>query len=98
MFLGDSSRLMDGAEHFVAAERRNNALDLPPVTEMRDIAVIPAALGTRCCLKAGVVAITFDEVRCIGERQATMDKQAVHAAVLTPRPLSDCGRASSTQR
>jgi hypothetical protein len=89
MFLRYLSRLVDGAVHFIAAERRNDAFDLPPVAEMRDIAVIAAALGTRRCLEAGVVTIAFDQVRCIGEGKATVDKRAVHAMDLTRRPLSD---------
>src|SRR5213596_3451164 len=84
MFLRYSSRLMDGAEHFVAAERRNDALDLPPVAEVHDIAVIAAVLGARCCLEAGVVAIALDQVRCIGERHANMDKRTVHGNALNP--------------
>ena len=57
---------MNGAVHFVAAQRRDNPFDLPPVTEADDIAVIAAAFGSRRRFESGVVAKAFDEVRRVG--------------------------------
>ena len=34
-----------------------------------DIAVVAAALGPRRRLEAGIVAVTLDQVRCVGQRR-----------------------------
>ena len=77
---------MDGPENLVAAERRNDTLDLPPVAETRDIAVVAAALGPRRRLEAGIVAKPFDEVGCVGKRDTAMDEWAIHGGTLAAPP------------
>src|SRR5438045_4101612 len=72
--------LVDGAENLVAAERGDDPLDLPPVTEMRDIAEIAAPLRTHRGFDAGVVAEAVDELGSIGERETIMDEGHVHRA------------------
>jgi TolB-like protein/Flp pilus assembly protein TadD len=79
---------MDCALHFIAAERGDDPLDLPPMAEARDIAVVAAALGARCGLEPGIVAIPVDQGRRIGKRHATMDERSVHAVPSSPRPIS----------
>lgn len=74
---------MDCAAHFVAAKRRNNALDLPPVTESNDIPGVPAALGAGRGFKAGIIAIALDKVRCVGKRDPAVDEGTVHGRALT---------------
>ena len=54
---------MDGAAHFVAGKGRDHPLDLPPVAEQEDIAVVAAALGTDGSLQPGIVAEAVDELR-----------------------------------
>ena len=72
--------LMDEAADLVAAERRDHALDLPPMAEARDIAVVAAALGPGRGLEPGIVTKTLDQVRRVRERDAAMDEYAVHEA------------------
>lgn len=80
--------LVDGSQHFVAAERRNDALDLPPVAEAGDIAVIAAALGTDSGFEAGIVAEPLDQLRCVGKCEAAVNEGAVHAKDCTRGPIS----------
>src|SRR5262249_51351889 len=98
MFARGVKDLVDGAGHFVAAEGRNYAFDLPPVAEARDIAVAAAALATDSRLDPGIVAITFDELGGVGQSDAAMDEGAIHAPFLRDAPFPDCGRSSSTGR
>jgi len=51
-----SSGLVNCSQHLVAAERGDHSLDLPPVAETDEVAVVTALLGTRCGLQPGVVA------------------------------------------
>ena len=80
MFRFAAKDLVDGAGDFVVAERGDHPLDLPPVTEARNIAVVAATLGAHRRLEAGIVAITLDEVGGVGQRDASMDERAIHAA------------------
>ena len=61
---------MDGPADFVAAQRRDHPLDLPPVAKAHDIAVVAAALGTRRGLEAGIVAVALDQLGGVGKRDA----------------------------
>ena len=72
---------MDGAAHFVAAERGDYAFDLPPVAEARDISVVAAALGPNCRLEARIVTVPFNEIGGIGKGWASMDEGRVHGHV-----------------
>ena len=74
----------------------DHALDLAPVAEVRDVADVAAALGARGRFKAGVVAVAFDQLGGIGQRDAAMDEGAIHAGDHSPRPLRDCRQTSST--
>lgn len=53
---------MNGSAHFLVAEGRDHALDLPPVAEAHDIAGIAADLGARRRLEPGIVAEPVDQV------------------------------------
>src|SRR5438309_3807769 len=83
--------LMDGADDFVAAERRDHPLDLPPVAEARDIAVVAAALCTDRRFVPCVIAKALDQFGSIGECVSAMDEGAVHAYLLAARrfPTAD---------
>jgi len=74
---------VDCPDDFVAAQRRNDALDLPPMAETSDIAVVAALLRSHGRLEPGVVAIAFDQLRGIGERNAAVDEGAIHGASVT---------------
>jgi hypothetical protein len=80
--------LVDRPAHFIGAEHSDDPLDLPPVAEARDIAVVAAALGARRGLEARIVAEPVDEVRCIVQRHAAMDEGSVHGASLTRTAVS----------
>jgi len=82
MFSPAGKALVDCSDYFVAAERRNDALDLAPVAEAGDIAVVAAALGAHRGLEPGIVAVAFDQVGGIGERDAAVDEWAIHAPKL----------------
>lgn len=60
------------------------------MTEARDIAVIAAALGAHRRFEARIVAIAFDQVGGIRERQSSVDEGRFHRRIFTPRRLSDC--------
>ena len=79
---------MDSPEDFVAAQCRDDPLDLPPVAEAGDIAVVAAPLGESRRFKAGVVAETLDQVRCVGKGVAAVDEEVVHGFALTPAAVS----------
>jgi hypothetical protein len=72
---------VDGAAHFVAAERSDHPLDLPPMTEARDIAVIATALGAHRRFEARIVAVAFDEVGGVGQGRSSVDEGRVHGHV-----------------
>src|SRR5689334_14989272 len=84
----DFNALVDQAAHFVAAQRGDHALDVPPVAEAHDIALVTAALGPRRRLVAGIVAEAFHQLRRIGERQTSVDEGRVHARALNRAAVS----------
>ena len=61
-------------QHFVASQRHDDPLDLPPVAEAHDIAVVAAALGADGRLKPRVFAIAGDQLCGVVERASTMDE------------------------
>src|SRR3954463_1672789 len=91
MFARQPKDLMDGAGDLVAGERRDHPLDLPPMAETRDIAVVAAAVGADCRLEPGVVAVAGDQLGGIGQCNAAVDEWLVHAAFLAARcfPTAD---------
>lgn len=79
---------MDRTDRFVAAEGRDDPLDLSPVAKPREIAVVAAALGPRRRLEARVVAIAVDEIRSVRKRQTAMDEYAFHGRGFTLAAIS----------
>lgn len=79
---------MDQAADLVAAQRGDDALDLPPMAEARDIALVAAALGTHRRLEAGIVAETVHQLRRIRKREPSMNEGRVHARGISGAPVS----------
>ena len=69
---------MNGALHFIAAERRNDPLDLPPMAEARDVPVVAASLRPSRRFETGVIAVTVDEIGGIGQCDTVVDEETVH--------------------
>ena len=90
--------LVDGPANLVAAQRRDHPLDMPPVTEAGNIAVIPAPLGAHRSFQRRIVPEAVDEVGSVGERNAAVDEGSVHALDYIAAPFRDCGQSSSTGR
>ena len=80
--------LMDQAADLVAAERRNHALDLPPVAEARDIALVAAQLGAGRRFVAGVIAESLHKLCRVGKRDPAVNEGRVHGSALSPGPVS----------
>ena len=74
------------------------ALDLTPVAEADDIAVVAAALGPRGGFESGIVAIAGDEIGSVGEREASMDERRDHGRSIARSPFRDCRQIPSTPR
>jgi hypothetical protein len=98
MFARQPKDLVDGPRDLITGERRDYALDLPPMAETHDIAVVAAALGARRRLEPGIIAVAGDQFRGIGQRNAAVDEWLVHAALFSGTVFPDCGRSSSTTR
>src|SRR5438128_11070868 len=81
--------LVNGAADFVAAQCRDDALDLPPVAEAGDIPVVTAALGARRSLEARIIAIARHELGRVGQRRAAVNEGAVHARSITRPQFPD---------
>lgn len=73
---------MDRSADLVAAERGDDALNLPPVTELQDIAAVPAALRPHRRFEAGVLAEAINQVMRVEQRRAPGDEKAIHAPAL----------------
>lgn len=80
--------LVDSVRDFFAAERRDDALDLPPVAETRDIALVAAVLGANGRFEPGVVAVGLDQLRRVGKGMPSMDEWAAHGRALNPEAVS----------
>ena len=78
---------MDQPANFVAAQRGDHALDLPPVAKARDIALVAAAVGAGGGLLAGVVAEALHQLRGVGQREPSMNEGRVHEPPVTARRL-----------
>jgi len=81
------NELVNQAPDFVAAERCDDALDLPPVAEARDIALVAAALGAGRRLVAGVVAEAIHQLRGVGQGETSMNEGRVHRDASNPEPV-----------
>jgi len=69
---------VDGPANLVAAQSGDHPLDMTPMAEARDIAIVAAALGAQCGLEYGVVAVALDQFGCIGKRDTAVDEGAIH--------------------
>ena len=88
------SDLVNASAHFVAAQRHNDAFDLPPVAKPRHIARIPALFSTNGGLQSGIVAVVLDKLCGVSERRAARDEGRVHATPLAPDLFPDCRQSS----
>lgn len=79
---------MDGAANLVAAQCRDHAFDLPPVTETHDIAGVAAQVSQRRGFVAGIVAEAAEKLGGVGQCHSPADERCVHAAAFTAAPLS----------
>jgi hypothetical protein len=79
---------VDGPEDLVAAQGGDDPLDVPPVTEAHDIAVVPAALGADRRLEPGIIPETLDQLGRIGNCRASVNEGTVHVCNLSPTPVS----------
>ena len=80
--------LVNGSAHFVATERHDDPLDLPPMAEADDIARIPAFFRSNRRLEPGIVSEAVDKIGRVGERAAAGDERGVHAATVNPAAVS----------
>ena|SRR3954447_4351849 len=83
---------------FVAAQRSDYALDLPPMAKACDVSEVAASLRARRSFASGICAEALHKVRRIGERWATMYERNVHAGPITQLLFRDCARSRSTKR
>src|SRR5690348_15557740 len=79
--------LVDQTAHFVAAEGRDHALDLPPVAETRDIPLVAAAFGARRGLITGIVTEAIHQLRRVSERKPSVNEGHVHGSPLIAGPF-----------
>src|SRR4029078_11984348 len=96
MFARRAKDLVNGVGDFVAAQGRDHALDLAPVAEAGDIAVVAAAFGAHRRLEARIVTIALDQLGGVAQGATPMDERTIHAAKLSGAAFPDCGRSSST--
>jgi len=89
---------MDGAESPVTDERGDDPFDVPPMAKMSDVADVSGGICSRRGLDGRFVAITLDELRCVGQGTAAMNEGNVHSPRIARHPFRDCRRASSTRR
>ena len=74
----DFNGLVDQAPNFIATQRRDHAFDLTPMTKASDIALVAAALGASCSLKARIVAEAIHQFSRIGKGEPAMNEGRVH--------------------
>lgn len=88
---GPASRingLVNSVGDFFAAKRRDHSLDLPPVAETRDIALVAAVLGANGRFEPGVVAVSLDQLGRVRQGGTSMDEWAAHDRGLNPAAVS----------
>ena len=66
---------VDGVEHFGGRKRRDHPLDLTPVTETDDVAVIAALFGADGRFESSLIAEGVDQAVRIVECAATGDEK-----------------------
>lgn len=74
---------MDGPADLFTAQRRDDPLDLPPVAEARDIAIVAAPLGARGGLETCSVAVSLHQLGSILKREPSVNEGRVHARPIT---------------
>jgi hypothetical protein len=79
---------VDDADDLVAGQRSDDALDLTPMAEARDIAVVAAPFGPRRGLEAGLVPVARDQIGGVIERRTAIDEGRIHDWRNTPAPVS----------
>jgi hypothetical protein len=77
-----------GSTHLFAAQARDYPLDLPPVAEARDVAVVSAAFRTNRSFISRIVAKAFHEVGGISQRETSMDERSIHGRASNRAALS----------
>jgi len=75
---------VDRAPDFLFGQGDDHSLDLPPVAEAHDIALVAAVLGARRGLEPGVVAKGFDQQGRIGQGRPASDEGHVHGRPANP--------------
>ena len=65
--------------HFVAAQRHDQAFDVPPVAKAGDIPVVAAPAGARGRFDPGALRRKFDQLGGIGQRGPAIDEGRIHA-------------------
>lgn len=85
---------MNAADNLVAGQSGDDPFDLAPMAEALDVAGIAAGMGARSRFEAGVVAISLDESRRVGNGPAVADEECFHAHLLTRDPFADRAQAS----
>ena len=80
--------LVNASAHFVAAERHDDPLDLPPVAESHDIARIPALFCSDRSLEPGIVAEALDKIGRVGKRAPAGDEGQIHAVAVKRAAVS----------
>ena len=74
---------MDSAGDFVAAQRRNDPLDLAPVAEASEVSIVATTLRPSGSLETCIIAVVPNEVRGISERNATVNEDRIHPPSLS---------------
>jgi hypothetical protein len=82
--------LVNQPANLVAAERGDDPLDLTPVAEAGDIALVAAALRASSSFVSGIVTEAVHQLRRIGESQTSVDEHSLHGAPLTARLFRLC--------
>ena len=79
---------MNRAAHFLFGQGDDHPLDLPPVAEARDIALVATIRGARRGFEAGIVAKGLDEKRRIGKCRPAGNEGHVHEPIITAAHLA----------
>src|SRR4051812_46772650 len=83
-----SRTLVDRAADLVTRQGGDHPLDMSPVAEANDIAVVAAPLRARGGLKSGIIAEALDQLRRIRKGGPSLDEGGVHVQRPSPAPVS----------
>lgn len=70
--------LVEEPADFLAAQGCNDPLNLTPMAEAGDVAIIAATFGSSGRLEARIVTKTLHQICCIGKSKAPVDEGCVH--------------------